>query len=246
LQTLGTEAEKKIDGDTTISGCNPKHLPGVDSTSATGAIDEINAVQQPAQLVAVENSNVGVPQTEGKNICQNCRHQDARAQEIAMFQCDKAKHQNSTIVHLLTQQELDLMKDKGAIVVHVTMSIKLAEAKGKPIFWTIVNVSSQNNVFEGLCKKNLLIVTTYDQLSSSNHIQFIGMASYKPKPKTWALLCLVHQQPNCKLAFDHDSFNVNIAKNQCYFAKHNIVSGKVTSHYRSCGFIHGFGSWRDM
>jgi len=117
------------------------------------------------------DGSVAEPRTKGKNICQNCRHQDARAQEIAMFQGDKAKHQNSTIVHLLTHQELDLMKDKGSIIIHVTLPIKLAKTKGgKPIFWKIVNVSSQNNVFAGPCKHNLLIVTTYNQLSSSNHI----------------------------------------------------------------------------
>jgi len=63
------------------------------------------------------------------------------------------------------------MKDKGSIVIHVTLPIKSAKTKGKEIFWKIVDVSSQNNVFfAGPCKKNLLIVTTYDQLSSSNCI----------------------------------------------------------------------------
>jgi len=50
-----------MDDDATISGCNPKHLPGVAAISATGAIDDINAVQQPAQLVPVENNDVCVP-----------------------------------------------------------------------------------------------------------------------------------------------------------------------------------------
>jgi len=188
---------------------------------------------------------VAEPRTKGKNIHQNCQHQDARAQEIAMFQDDKAKHQNCKMVHLLTHQELDSMKDKGSIVVHVTQPIKSSKTKGKPIFWKIVNVSSQNNVFAAPCKKNLLIVTTYDQLSSSNCIQFVGTASNKPKPKTWALLCLVYQQSSSKSAFNHDSFIVNIAKNQCHHAKYNIVSGKATGYHRSRGFIHGFGSRRD-
>ncbi len=261
-ETLGTDAmqRKMMDCDTTISGCILKHPPEVATISAIGAIDDTDTVQQLAQLDPVENNDVDVLQndlscmdgsvaelrTKGKNICQNCQHQDARAQEITMFQGNKAKHQNSTIVHLLTHQELELMKDKGSIVVHVTLPIKSSKTKGKPIFWKIVNVSSQNNVFAGLCKQNLLIVTTYDQLSSSNHIQFIGMASYKPKPKTWALLCLVCQQSSSKSAFNHDFFIVNVAKNQCHCAKYNIVSGKATGHHRSHGFIHGFGSHRDM
>jgi len=247
---------QKMNGEATISGCNPRHPPGVAAILATQAIDDIDAVQQPAQLDPVETNDVGVPQndlscmdgfvaeprTKGKNIHQNHWHQDARAQEITMFQGNKAKHQNSTIVHLLTHQELELMKDKGSIVVHVTLPIKSSKTKGKPIFWKIVNVSSQNNVFAGPCKQNLLIVTTYDQLSSSNHIRFIGMVSYKPK----ALLCLVCQQSSSKSAFNHDFFIVNVAKNQCHCAKYNIVSGKATGHHRSHGFIHGFGSWRDM
>jgi len=88
--------KKKMDGDTTISGSNPKHPPVVATILATGDTNDINAVQQPAQLVPVENNDVGVPQndlscmdgsvaeprTKGKNICQNHWHQDARAQEM--------------------------------------------------------------------------------------------------------------------------------------------------------------------
>jgi len=105
-------------GDTTISGCNPKYPPGVATISATGAIDDIDAFQQPTHLDPAKTSDVGVlqndlscmdgsvvkPRTKGKIICQNRWHQDATAQEIAMFQGDKAKHQNSMIVHLLTHQ----------------------------------------------------------------------------------------------------------------------------------------------
>ena len=192
----------KVNGGSTIHGGDPSHPLPVDVVLATEATNDIDAVQQLEQLDSVETTDgsVAEPRTKGKNICQNRRHQDARAQEIAMFQGDKVKHQNCTIVHLLTPQELDMMKDKGSIVVHVTQPIKSSNTKGNPVFWTIVNVSSQNNVFAALCKKNLLIVTTYDQLSSSNRIRFIGTASHKPKPNTWALLCLVYQESSSKSA----------------------------------------------
>jgi len=49
-----------MDCDTTISGCNLKHPPGVATISATGAIDNIDAVHQPAQLDPVETNDVGV------------------------------------------------------------------------------------------------------------------------------------------------------------------------------------------
>ena len=193
-------------------------LSDVDALPATAAVYQINEVQQLAQLVPVEKHDIGVsqnslpymdgsvvkPKTKGKNICQNHWHQDARAQSMVMFQGDKAKHQNCTIVHLLAHDKLDAMKNKGAITIHVTLPIKSAGAKEKTTFWLIVNISSQINGFAGLCKNNLLIVTTYDQLSSSNHIQFIGTASHKPMPKTWALLCLVWQQPDSKSLFDND------------------------------------------
>jgi len=65
-------------------------------------------------------------------------------------------------------------------------------------------------------------------------------------PKTWALLCLVHQQPESKSSFDDESYVVDVAKIECRCAKHNIVSGKATSHHRNCGCIHGFGSQRNM
>jgi len=37
-----------------------------------------------------------------------------------------------------------------------------------------------------------------------------------------------------------------MTKKQCGQAKYNIVSRKSTSHHRCHGFIHGFGSQRDM
>jgi len=69
---------------------------------------------------------------------------------------------------------------------------------------------------------------------------------HKPKPETWALLCLVHHQSDSRSAFDQNFFNVNMMKKQCGQAKYNIVSGKSTGHHRSRGFIFGFGSRRDM
>jgi len=93
---------------------------------------------------------------------------------------------------------------------------------------------------------NLLIVTTYDQLSSSECIRFIGTASHKPNPETWALLCLVHHQTESKSLFDQNVFDVAVTKKNCGLAKYNIVTGKSTGHHRSCGFIFGFGSRRDM
>ena len=138
------------------------------------------------------------------------------------------------------------MKNKGSIIVHVTLPIKSHEGKVKLVFWKIHHVSTQEDVFAGPCKKNLLIVTTYNQISTSERIRFIGRASHKPTPETWALLCLVHHQSESKSSFDQNFFNVNIMKKKCGQAKHNIVTGKSTGHHRSHGFIFGFGSRRDM
>ncbi len=154
---------------------------------------------------------------------------------MTMFQGDKAKHKNCTIVHLLTNNELDAMKDKGAIVVHISLLIKSTKTKKKAIFWSIVNISSKIDIFAGPCKDNLLIVTMYDQLISNKRICFIGTASHRPTPKTWALLSLVHQQPDSKSSFNDESYIVHVAKSECKRVKHNIVSGIATSHHRSCG-----------
>jgi len=67
----------------------------------------------------------GQRKMRGKNICQNKQHQHARAQSVLMFQEDKAKHDNCTIIHLLTDKELDGMKNQGGVVVHVGQPYKL-------------------------------------------------------------------------------------------------------------------------
>ena len=193
-----------------------------------------------------QKQSVVKPRIQPKYIRQNIRHKHARSQDIAMFQGDIATQENCTIVHLLTQKELDEMKNKGGTVVHVTLPVKTYETKGNPVFWKIVHVASHDDIFAGPCRRNLLIITTYDQLSSSKRIRFIGTASYKPEPKTWALLCLVYQHNDSKSASNQDFYNVTQTKKECGKAKYNIVSGKSTSHHRSHGFIHGFGSHRDM
>jgi len=138
------------------------------------------------------------------------------------------------------------MNDKGTIVVHITLPVKSDKTKEKATFWLIINVSGKVDVFPGLCKNDLLIVTTYDQLQSSKQICFIGTASNKPTPKTWALLCLVCQQTDSKSSFDTNSYIVHDAKSDRKRAEHNIVTGRATVHHRSCGSIHGIGSHRDM
>jgi len=164
---------------------------------------------------------------------------------MAIFQGDKVKYKNYTTVYLLTNNELDAMKNKGAIVVHISLPSKSTKKK-KAAFWTIIGVSSKSDIFAGPCKDNLLTVTTYDQVMSSKHICFIGTASHRPTPKTMALLCLVHQYSDSKSSFNDESYIVHNAKSECKRLKHSIDSGKATSHHRGCGCIHGFGSCRDM
>jgi len=200
----------------------------------------------PGVAVSLPIAPVIKAKTQGKNIRQNCHHQDARAQSMAMFQGNKAKHQNCTIVHLLTNDELNTMKDKGTIVIHITLPIKSNNTTEKSTFWLIVDVLGNIDVFSSPCKNDMLIVTSYDQLQSSKQICFIGREFNKPTPKTWALLCLVHQQTDFKSSFDTNSYVVHDSKSDCKRAKHNIVTGRATGHHRSCGNIHGFGSCRDM
>jgi len=73
-----------VNGGSTIHGGFPSHPLPVDVVSATEATNDIDAVQQPEQLDSVETTDgfVAEPRTKGKNIRQNHRHQDARAQEI--------------------------------------------------------------------------------------------------------------------------------------------------------------------
>jgi len=182
----------KTHGTVDTSGCHLKQPPGVAVLSMIAPVVKAK--------------------TQGKNIRQNCHHQDARTQSMAMFWGDKAKYQNCTIVHLLTDNELNTMKDKGTIVIHITLPIKSNKPTEKATFWSIVDVSGNINVFSSPCKDNLLIITTYDQLQSSQQVYFIGTASNKPTPKTWAILCLVCQQSDAKSSFDDNSYVVHDAK----------------------------------
>jgi len=200
-----------IDSIAKISGCDLKQPPGVAvspvATLVNPIVENIQVAPQHVGNGHINVHDVGKsqenqlcadgddikPRTRGKNIHQNCQHQHARAQSIAaVFQRDKAKFENCTIASLLTNRELDAMKNQGAVVIHLGMPHKSTMNKERAIFWTIINVSSEGDIFTSPFKGNLLIVTTYDQVMTSKHICFIGTVSQKPTPKTWVLSCLVH------------------------------------------------------
>jgi len=92
------------------------------------------------------------------------------------LQGEKAKKQGCTIAHLLTNQEMEDLKQKGTVIVHVTKPYypKLKTGKiAKEIYWSVVG-SVLPEVFEGPFQQSLVIVTTYDQVQHDTRFCFVG------------------------------------------------------------------------
>jgi len=86
--------------------------------------------------------------------------------EIHSLQGDMAKKIGCTIAHLLSNDELEVMKEKGTVVVHVTKPYypKYRNGKkGKEIYWTVVGELS-SELTGSLIEQSMVIVTTYNQV----------------------------------------------------------------------------------
>jgi len=168
-----------------------------------------------------------------KVIRRNVRNYEKREFEISALQGDKAKKQGCTIAHLLSNQELDNLKKKGTVVLHVTKPYypKLKSGKiAKEIYWFMVGCVPRQ-VFEGPFQESVVIVTTYDQVQHDTRFCFVGSCERSNrKPETWVMLCLVVQSSTIRE--DQPEYNVANCKYKCKKCKNNIVS-KNTGHYKS-------------
>ncbi len=111
-----------------------------------------------------------------KAIRKNARNYGKWKFEVSCSQGEKAKKEGCTIAHLLSNQEMENMKQKGTVVVYVTKPYypKLKTGKiRKEIYWTVVG-SVLPEVFEGPIQQSLVIVTMYDQVQHDARFHFVG------------------------------------------------------------------------
>jgi len=111
-----------------------------------------------------------------KAIRRNVRNYGKQEVEISCSQGDKAKTQGCTIAHLLSNQEMEDLKQNGTVIIHVMKLYypKLKTGKiAKEIYWSVVG-SVLPEVFEGPFQQSLVIVTTYDQVQHDARFHFVG------------------------------------------------------------------------
>ena len=165
---------------------------------------------------------------------------------ISSLQGDKAKKQGCTIAHLLSNQELENLRQKGTVILHVTKPYYPILKSGKfakEIYWSIIG-SISPQVFKEPFQQSVVIVTTYDQVQHDRRFCFVGSCERSNrKPETWVMLCLVVQSKTIRE--DQLEYNVVDSKYKCKKCKNNIVA-KNTGHYKSRGGIFGFGSRREF
>jgi len=82
------------------------------------------------------------------DVRRNGRNYGKREFEISSLQGDKAKKIGCTIAHLLSNDELEGMKENGTVVVHVTKPYYPKYGNGKiakEICWTVVGELPETN-----------------------------------------------------------------------------------------------------
>jgi len=177
-----------------------------------------------------------------KYIRKNNSNYEKQKFEIFSLQGDKAKKEGCSIAHLLSNGELESMKQNGTVVVHVTKLYypKLKTGKiAKEIYWTVVG-SVLPEVSEGPIQQSIVIVTMYDQVQHHARFCFVGSCERSnQKPETWVMLCLVVQSST--IPEDQTEYDVADCKYKCKKCKNNIIA-KTTGHHQSQGGIFGYGS----
>jgi len=174
-----------------------------------------------------------------KVIRRNARNYEKWEFEISSLQ---GKKEGCSIAHLLSNGELESMKQNGTVVVHVTKPYypKLKTGKiAKEMYWTVVG-SLPPEVSKEPIQQSLVIVTTYNQVKHDARYQFLGTCERtNQKLETWVMLCLVVQ--SSIISKDQTEYDVAECKYKCKKCKNNIVA-KTTGHHQSQGGIFGFGS----
>jgi len=128
---------------------------------------------------------------QSKDLRRNTNHL-ARDLTVTFNQQDKAKHNNCTIAHVISNKQLSDMK-KRATVIQVKQpwwNHQDKKNKDRGIFWIIIQ---SQEMFYNSCTTSVIIVTTYDQISHDPRIHFVGAFQKTPTPNSWILLCVVHQ-----------------------------------------------------
>jgi len=183
---------------------------------------------------------------QSKDLRRNNANQRARHVNVTFNQNEHAKHNQCTIAHVITEQQLNDMKEKGTHIIHVKQPQWNHHDKknnDRGLFWTIVK---GQRTLQQHSNNSLVVVTTYDQIAHEPKIRFIGTFDKKPEPNAWILLCAVHQPKENDIPFDPLFYDIPTTTQQCKTVKKNIINNKSNSHHQSQGLYFGFGSRKDM
>ena len=183
---------------------------------------------------------------QSKDLRRNVANHLARQLTVTLHQQEKAKHNQSTIAHVITQQQLEHMKSNGANIIHVTKPHWNHQDKNHPdrnLFW---NIEKGQRLLRQQNNKSVIVVTTYDQLALERKIRFVGTYDKTPEPNDWILLCAVHQNKQNDVPFDPLFYHVPTTTMQCNSVKNNIINEQSNSHHDSRGIYFGFGSRKDL
>jgi len=153
----------------------------------------------------------------------------------------KAPSDGCTVVHVLSQRELDEMVEHGAQVIHLHKPKR--DQASNNISWEVGTPGVWNIDGDNLVTKSAVFVTTYDQLHDDHKIIFSGSYySEQPADNDWILLALVMQRVDTSVGEDEVCIDVNQMYLRCHSSKPNIVEGNSSNHHGSCSGIYGFGA----
>jgi len=154
----------------------------------------------------------------------------------------KAPSDGCTVVHILSQHELDQMVEHSAQVIHLNNPV--CDQAYNNISWEVstpgvCNIDGNNHLM-----KSAVFVTTYDQLHDNPKIILIG--SYYSEhhvDKDWILLALIMQRVDTRVGEDAEvCVDVNQLYSKCQSSKPNIVEGNSSNHHGSHSGIYSFGA----
>jgi len=179
------------------------------------------------------------------NMRRRCRQKLIRHTNTTIETTDTAKFERSSVVHVITPEQLDkLIATKALQVIHLTHPTRKVTNNVEVVDWCMDSVNLKKLSKLDLSMSNVAIVTKYEFVKHDKLLAFVGnMPESTPRNNDHILLGLFLVTDTTNLS--NEIVNVQDFLSVCDSSKYNINIGQSSGHYDSQGSSFGFGARRE-
>jgi len=155
-----------------------------------------------------------------------------------------ARYTKSSIVHVLTEKDINHMKQNGICFIYVCKPIREKQKNINKIKWILDESSVESLRDICLSTTSIAICTHYHDIQDDAMLTYVGtMTSEYPKQNDCVLLALILQN---QLESLDNLMDVQQLYKCCKETKPNINKANCSNHHKGVGYVSGFGSRKEF